>query len=319
MHFRKLGYTGLDISCIGFGTWQLGGKRWKAQSDEASINLLNHALDAGINLYDVADVYGQYQDENGYLQSRSQELLGKAFHNKRDRVIYSVKVGQFDEYSHRHNYKANRIVAQVQQSLRRLKTNYLDICLIHAPSIQSIINGRAIAVLQTLQAIGMVKYVGYSFEDEPEHVEASLNQAIDVIMLQYNLIDSSCKENIEKARLHGVGILAGGPFKRGYLTGKYDTIDDLPMDEDYWSLNSKLNPDKVIQTLKTVNSLKSDYGSAKALRENNLSHILDQAGVNSAVIGHTSPEEINDNISILDNYITQLKKSKKNIIINEEI
>lgn len=296
MLYRKLGNTGYDISVIGFGTWQLGGCRWEDLTEQDSLSLLTQANDLGVNIFDVAVIYGQYCDENKYLQSKSQERLGNAFEHRRDKVIYCLKLGQFDEYSHRHDYEPKRIIEQFTQSLRRLKTDYIDVCLIHAPSIHKIKDEKAITILQTLQAQGYIKAIGYSFEAEPEHVLAAVDQKIDVIMLQYNLIDQECKNAIELARLHGIGILAGGTYKRGYLTGKFRSINDLPMVDDYWKWNVNLNKFKVEANLKKVNNLLAQYGSAESLREKSLHFILEHAGVSSCIIGHRHIHEVIENI-----------------------
>ncbi|MBB70939.1 MAG: hypothetical protein CMF50_00905 [Legionellales bacterium] len=298
MKYRKLGNTGYDVSTIGFGTWQLGGHRWYADSDDEQIELLRKANDLGVNIFDVATVYGQYKDENNYLQSRAQERLGIAFENRRDKVIYCLKLGQFDEYSHRANYEPARLVEHFTQSLRRLKTDYVDICLIHAPSLQVIHDQQAITVLQTLQAQGYIKSIGYSFEAEPEHVHAALKQQIDVIMLQYNLLDKQCAEAIELARQHGIGILVGGPFKRGYLSGKFHTINDLPTEDDYWRWNVNLNPGKVNGLLNAVNKMITEhYKTPEKLREAAIGFILKQEGAASCIVGHRSIEEVIENIT----------------------
>lgn len=299
MKYRKLGHTGFDVSNIGFGTWQIGGGRWKSKSQVENVNLLRKANELGVNIFDVAVVYGQYQDERGYTQSRSQELLGEAFADRRDRVIYNLKLGQYEEYSHRHNYTPERLVDQFQQSLRRLKTSYIDICMVHAPSIKVIENEKAMTVLKTLQAQGLVKAVGYSFENEPQHAKAALKQDIDVIMLQNNLIDSDCDAVIELAEQQGVGILVGGPYKRGYLTGKYRSIADLPMEDQYWHWNVGYNKGKVEETLKQVNVLLEQCGSAENLRRAALSFILNKQNVASCVVGHRDIEEVIENIHLI--------------------
>ncbi|HVV69593.1 MAG TPA: aldo/keto reductase [Gammaproteobacteria bacterium] len=296
MLYRKLGYTGFDTSLLGFGTWQLGNQRWALPANTDSVRLLQEAHDLGVNVYDVAVVYGQYLDTQGYLQSKSQEILGKAFAKQRDRVIYCLKLGQFDEYSHRHDYNPKRLVEQFQQSLRRLQTDYVDICLIHAPSLQEVKSQKAISVLQTLQALGHIRMIGYSFEAEPEHTLHAIQQQIDVIMLQYNLLDQECASAIEQARLHGVGVLAGGPFKRGYLTGKYRNLGELPAEDDYWQWNLKLNKNKIQQQLLRVNALLDEYGSPENLRHAALQFILNQAGVASCIVGHRSIAEVKENL-----------------------
>ncbi len=300
MQYRKLGYTGYDVSEIGFGTWQIGGERWSANSEDERIELLRKSNDLGVNIFDVAVVYGQYIDIEGNLYSRSQELLGKAFGSRREQVIYCVKLGQFDEYTHRHDYDPKRVVYQFQQSLKRLKTDYIDICLIHAPSIEDVKSEKAITVLKTLQALGYVKCIGYSFEAEPEHTEIAINQSIDVIMLQYNLIDQACKDVIEKARLKGIGTLVGGPFKRGYLTGRFVNITDLPTEDDYWRWNINLNKGKVEAILSRIKNLLSYYGDEKTLRQENLDFILKEPNACSCIVGHRKLEEVIENINAID-------------------
>jgi aryl-alcohol dehydrogenase-like predicted oxidoreductase len=294
--FRKLGNTGFDVSTVGFGTWQIGGGRWKSASPAEYIKLLRYARDLGINIFDTAVVYGQYTNERLNLQSRSQELLGEAFRDCRDRVFYCVKVGQFDEYSHRAQFDANRLVDQVTQSMRRLRTDYLDICLIHAPTLIDVRRGIAIEIARTLQALGLVRAVGYSFEAEPEHVRVALEQRIDIIMLQYNLIDDQCAAVLRQAQDHGVGVLVGGPYKRGYLTGQFNQLEDLPQEDDYWRWNVAYNAGKVAGILERVRGLMKEHPNVVAFRCHALRFVLDAPGVCSAIVGHRSAEEIRENL-----------------------
>lgn len=298
--YRKLGNTGFDVSEISFGTWQIGGKRWHGPSDSESVKLLQESRELGVNLFDVAVVYGQYKDKQGNMQSRSQELLGEAFESTRDNVIYCLKLGQFDEYTHRHDFNPERIVDQFSQSLRRLKTDYIDIGLIHAPTLDKVKDGRAISILQTLRALGKIRAIGYSFENEPNHVNEAITQDIDVIMLQYNLLDNDCEDSIKKASDHGVGILVGGPFKRGYLTGEYQTIEDIESQpDDYWKWNLRYNKGKVEQLLGRVNAQLDQVESPSELRRKSLEFVLSQP-VSSAVIGHRSLVEVKENISLME-------------------
>lgn len=295
--FRKLGNTGFDVSTIGFGTWQIGGGRWQRISTPQAVKLLREANDLGVNIFDAAVVYGQYPDARGCLQSRSQEMLGRAFHDRRENVFYCTKVGQYDEYSHRSSFDAHRLVEQVQQSMRRLRTDYLDICLVHAPSLHDVRRGAAIDIVRTLQALGMVRAIGYSFEAEPEHVRTALEQRVDVIMLQYNLIDDSCTEALREAQDRGVGVLVGGPYKRGYLSGRFSMIEDLPQEDDYWRWNVTHNPGKVEETLERVQRLMKAHADATTFRRRVLRFVLDAPGVCSAIIGHRSIEEVMENLA----------------------
>jgi aryl-alcohol dehydrogenase-like predicted oxidoreductase len=294
--YRKLGRTGFDVSALGFGTWQLGGERWRPVPEDEALRLLRFSRDLGINIFDAAVVYGQYSDSNDSPQSRSQELLGKAFGPAADDVFICTKVGQYDEYSHRGNFTASRLVEQVRQSMRRLRTDVLDICLVHAPSLWEVRDGLAIEVLKTLQAVGWIRAIGYSFENDPHGVMASLEQPVDVIMLQYNLLDRECEDAIDRAAERGVGVLAGGPFKRGYLTGRYKSLEDIPVEDDYWRWNLRRNPRKVSAILQAVASVAEHTTGAADLRTQALRHVLRKPGVASAIVGHRTTEEVVENM-----------------------
>jgi aryl-alcohol dehydrogenase-like predicted oxidoreductase len=297
VQYRKLGNTGYDVSTIGFGTWQIGGGRWAASSFDERVQLLRGALELGVNVYDAAVVYGQYTDDEGRVECRAQELLGAAFEDRRDRVIYCVKIGQFDEITHRSLYEPGRLVEQFRRSLRRLRTDHVDICLIHAPSLHDVRQGRALAVVQTLQAMGLVRAVGYSFEAEPEHVQTALEQRVDVLMFQYNLLDSQCAEVLREAAVRGVGVLVGGPFKRGYLSGRFRGLPDLPIHEDdYWAWNVAKNPGKVLGILSRVDELLRRHGSPAALRRAALQHVMAQPAAASAIVGHRELSEVVENL-----------------------
>ena len=296
--YAKLGRTGLDCSRLGFGTWQIGGGRWKGIGEENSIGLLRHASKSGINIFDAAIVYGQYRGELNERRSRSLELLGKAFgREQREKTIFCLKLGQLEEYSHRATYQPRNMVDEFHRALRELKTDYVDICLIHAPSLGEVRDGRALAVVQTIQAMGAVRFIGYSFEAEAEHAKIALTQDIDVMMFQYNLLDVECADIFGLANERGVGTLIGGPFKRGYLSGEFEKLEDLPSEDDYWAWNVRYSPDKVKMILAKVSELKKSSGNARELRKKGLRQILRQAGANCAIVGHRTVEEITDNVN----------------------
>lgn len=302
MDYRKLGRTGYDLSTLGFGTWQLGGGRWQSLPEDESVTLLQSAAQLGVNIYDAAAVYGQYQDATGRLTSRSLELLGKAFGSGslRESTAICLKLGQFDEVAHYADYTPRRVVGQLQYALKLLQREVIDICLIHAPSLHEVMDGRALAVVQTIKALGLAKAVGYSFENEPEHAALAIQQGVDVIMLQYNLLDSQCASVLDEVWDSGVGVLVGGPFKRGYLSGQYRQLSDFPRTDDYWNRNVTINPGKVSSILDRTNALLDQAGSPAALRRKALAHILAKPAVASVIVGHRKLEEVSDNVAAIN-------------------
>lgn len=296
MNYTKLGRTGLDCSRLGFGTWQIGGGRWKGLERAESVSLLHHALACGVNIFDGAIVYGQYRGQLNERRSCSLELLGQAFEGAmRQQAIICLKLGQVDEYSHRAIFQPRSMVDELHRALRELRTDYVDICLVHAPSLHEVREGQALAVVQTIQAMGDAKFVGYSFEAEPEHAELALSQGIDVVMLQYNLLDQECARIFDLASERGVGVLVGGPFKRGYLSGRFDKAEDLPDEDDYWKWNLRYTRHKVDDILARAARLKEEAGGARELRMKALAFILRHPSVASAIVGHRTQEEVTDN------------------------
>ncbi|OJV16389.1 MAG: hypothetical protein BGO21_26180 [Dyadobacter sp. 50-39] len=315
MEYRKLGRTGLDCSVLGFGTWQIGGGRWKGMHLDESISLLTSAFASGVNIFDVAVVYGLYHGKINERRSHSLELLGKAFKGyDRSKIIINLKIGQIDEYSHRAAYDPRNLISQVKAALSQLETDYIDICLIHAPSIAEIKDRIGLTVLETLRELGIVRFIGYSFEAQPRHAEMALTQNVDVVMLQYNLLENDCESIFKMAEEHGTGILVGGPFKRGYLTGKYDTIHDLPAEDDYWAWNLRYCTQKVNETLKKVALLKEKVGGASELRYNAIAHILQHPAASSIIVGHRSLDEVIENQTAASKILTE----KTNSLINDE-
>lgn len=301
MKYGKLGRTGLDCSRLGFGTWQIGGGRWKGLERSESVALLRHALTAGVNTFDAAAVYGQYRGEVNERRSCSLQLLGEAFGGPQSsEVIICLKLGQIDEYSHRAIYSPRNMVDELHRALKELRRESVDICLVHAPTLNEVRDGRALGVVQTIQAMGAARFVGYSFEAEPEHARVAIEQDVDVIMLQYNLLDQECAEVFDLAGDRGVGMLVGGPFKRGYLSGQFDRLEDLPMADDYWAWNRRYTREKVEKLLTKAATLKAEAGGAHELRAKALRHILQHSSAASAIVGHRTREEVTENAGIID-------------------
>ncbi len=344
MKYTKLGRTGLDCSRLGFGTWQIGGERWKGLDAKDSVSLLHHAVEEGVNTFDAAIVYGQYRSELNERRSHALELLGQAFGGgkKREEVIICLKLGQLDEMSHRAIYQPQRMVEELNRALKELKTDYVDICLVHAPSIHEVKDGRSLSVVQTIQAMGKARFTGYSFEAEPEHARIAMSQGIDVMMFQYNLLDEECESIFDLAHDYGIGCLIGGPFKRGYLTGRFDKTEDLPLEDHYWSAhgmqhlthgtahmsvnefhdalgltkpgdvivyaigNLGYSRDKVEETLAKVAALKQKAGGAQQLRKQCLQHILKHPAATAAIVGHRAKDEVTENALAVHEIINSL-------------
>ncbi len=228
MKYRTIGKTRLNASAVTFGAMGIGGGfRYPDADDDVSIRAIHAALDRGINIIDTAPVYGF---------GHSEELIGKAIRGRRDQVILSTKCGLWwgdDEGSYRftwdgHAVKRNlsprTIRLEVEDSLRRLQTDYIDIYYTHNPTCPPFLTPieDTIATLVSLRDEGKILAIGASnctVEDIRRYLSAD---AIEIVQLKYNLLERSVERDVlpiveaNKLSLH-----AYSPLAAGLLTGRF--------------------------------------------------------------------------------------------------
>lgn len=222
MEYRHLGKSGLRVSVIGLGTNQFGGK-----VDVAGTNdIISAALEAGINFFDTADVY---------QQGRSEEFIGKALKGRRDKALIATKVffrvgdGPNDQSASRYH-----IMAGVEASLRRLKTEYIDLYQIHRWDQETPIE-ETMGALDDLVRQGKVRYIGASnfsgWQLTWSNALAELRGWSKFVSIQphYHMLEREIeKELIPACDYFGIGILPYFPLAGGFLTGKYQEGQPAP-------------------------------------------------------------------------------------------
>jgi aryl-alcohol dehydrogenase-like predicted oxidoreductase len=162
MRYRTLPNTGVTVSEVGFGLWTTSTGWWGETSDDDAVTMLREALDLGITTFDAADTYG-----NG----RSEEQLAAAFGTQRERVVYATKFG-YDWYGHAGERKGQNEIEQdfsepfvryaLEQSLRRLKTDYIDVYQMHNARMEQVLDGSLVALLEAFVAEGKIRTWGVS-------------------------------------------------------------------------------------------------------------------------------------------------------------
>ena len=222
MEYRYLGKSGLKVSVIGLGTNNFG-RRLDA---DASALVINHALDMGVNMIDTSNSYG-----DGY----SEEYIGRALKGKRDKAIIGTKVSStVGEGPNDGGNSRQHIMAAVEDSLRRLKTDYIDLYQIHW-------HDPHVPIEETLRALddlirqGKVRYVGCSNFTAWQVCEAAwtsktlgISEFVSV-QPQYSLMDREIEgELVPFCEIYGVGILPYYPLANGFLTGKYRRGQNAP-------------------------------------------------------------------------------------------
>jgi aryl-alcohol dehydrogenase-like predicted oxidoreductase len=213
MQPRSLGNTSLSVSPIGFGAFKIGrnqntkyAESYALPDDQAVDRLLGGVLDLGITYIDTAPAYGT-----------SEQQIGRAIAHRRGEFTLSTKVGEvFEEGRSRYDFSAGAVRASIERSLARLKTDVLDIVLIHSngDDVQIQDATDVVAELQALKRRGLVRAIGMSGK-----TEAGARRALDwadAIMVEYHLHDPSCADVMTAAAERGVGVIV----KKGLASGK---------------------------------------------------------------------------------------------------
>lgn len=212
MNYRKLGNTDLKVSEVSFGTWAIGGS-WGQTNDEESLKALNRAMEAGVNFFDTADVYGD---------GHAEQLLAKATKGKEDEIHIATKFCRAGDIFDPETYSEKTVRNYVENSLKRLERERIDLYQIHCPPLEIIKDGRVFEVLDQLQQEGKIRYYGVSVETVEEGLVAMQNPNVRALQVIFNIFrQKPLDELFPVAKEKGVGILARVPLASGLLTGKF--------------------------------------------------------------------------------------------------
>jgi aryl-alcohol dehydrogenase-like predicted oxidoreductase len=223
MHYRKLGKTGLTVSEIGFGAWAIGGPSgasgtplgWGKTSDDESLAAIRRARELGVTFFDTADSYGF---------GRSESLLGIVLSRKREDVVIATKVGVARDADGRlrKDFSREHIQYAVDGSLKRLRTDYIDLYQLHNPTIADLRRDDIHEAMDRLQEVGKIRFWGVSVSTPEEGIEVIRNGWGYALQVLYNAINQApAKELFPLAKEKGYGIIARVPLASGLLSGKY--------------------------------------------------------------------------------------------------
>jgi aryl-alcohol dehydrogenase-like predicted oxidoreductase len=235
--------TGKKIHRIGFGAWQLGNTEfWGHMSVEEGIELVDAAIKQGINLFDTAP---------GYASGLSETILGLAIKDRREQVVINTKFGHTAEGET--DFSVFSLRDQIQSSLGRLQTDYLDSIVLHNPSMD-ILEGKTTHVqeLKKLKEEGLIRSFGVSI-DTLEEMDAVLNHLdIDVIEILFNVFFQEPALLFEKAHDLGIAIIAKVPLDSGWLSGKYDEESEFEGIRSRWDDQTIERRASLVKDLKAI-------------------------------------------------------------------
>jgi aryl-alcohol dehydrogenase-like predicted oxidoreductase len=303
MEYKKVGRTGLKVSAIGIGSMTVG-----AQVSEAdTIKIVDMAFERGINLFDTA---------NAYAGGRSEEIIGKAIKNKRLAIVLATKVG------HRQGTGPNdlglsrkHIIRALEDSLRRLDTDYIDIYYAHIPDDSTPIE-ETLRAFDTLVKQGKVRYIAcsnYSVWRLCKALSVSLQNGLarfDCIQSPYNLISRDIEyELLPCCASEGIGVTAYSPLAAGLLTGKYDP-GKVPAFNTRFSLEKYGSGAKELywssinfQAVKHLKQIAEARGWS--LAQFSLAWILNNPLISSAIVGISSTKQLEENFGAVDLKFTE--------------
>ena len=224
MRYRQFGNTDLLVSEIGFGAWAIGGGAmigttsigWGDADDQESIKAIHASLDAGINFFDTADIYGL---------GHSEELLGKTIGKQKDIYIATKggNVSRNEQFTT--DYSKEHLIKACEASLRRLKRDNIDYYQLHSARVKQLEEGHCIQAMQQLQQQGKIRYWGLSlntFDPLPEAeylLQHHMGQGFQLVL---NMINQKALSLLPPAAEKGYGIIARMALQFGLLTGKFD-------------------------------------------------------------------------------------------------
>ncbi len=296
MKYRKLGKTGIEVSVIAFGAWQAGGPPfWENTDEKVSIKAVKTALEHGINLFDTAPIYGF---------GRSERIIGKALKPCRKNIRIATKCGLVweaeDMKSVNNNLKPKSIREEVEESLRRLDTDYIDIYQIHWPSQGDPIEATMEELLK-LKREGKILAIGVSNFSVELLSKAMETATVDSVQPKYNMLEREAEDTLLPfCNEHDIGVLAYSPLASGLLTGKYSSSSSF----DDWRGKGNFGifrEDTIGEAYKKVEKLgKTAENIGVSLKHMSLNWVLANSAVTSVLVGIKEPVHISDNVACLE-------------------
>ncbi len=302
MEYRPLGDSGLLVSPICLGTMTFGSPVGEAES----INLIHAAIDAGINFIDTANVYEGYKRFLGSPGGVSEEIVGKALKDRRDKMILATKVGApIGPGPQDRGLSAVHILREVDRSLKRLQTDTIDLYIIHWPD-------KTVPLEQTLTAIdtahrqGKIRYFGMSNHSAAEMCEmlwlADQHGGPKVVSSQipFSLLRREFQHDLPFCARHGIGVTPYQSLQGGLLTGKYRRGQPLPKNSraaekpDWiWKID-----DALFNRLEAIDGLAKELGVPTS--QYALAWTLTQPAMTSPIVGVKSVAQIEDAVNAID-------------------
>jgi aryl-alcohol dehydrogenase-like predicted oxidoreductase len=296
MEYRPFGRTGLRVSAIGFGCWEVGGGYGQVDAS-AFAHAVGRALDLGINCFDTAEGYGF---------GASERALGQALGRRREDAIIVTKFGMaYRDMPNLRDSSRERVLASIDKSLKHLGTDWVDVYLIHWPDRRTPFE-ETMTALEDVVRDGKVRFVGVS-NFKRDEIDACMGvRRVDVLLYGWNMFDRRMQRDIfPYAEEQGMGVMAYGSLAFGLLTGTFTEDMDFGA-EDWRARQGKMGSIKMFEALfgaetfprnvRVVEELKgmaARYG--RSLPQLALRWTMSNPVISTALVGCRTVAEVEDN------------------------
>jgi aryl-alcohol dehydrogenase-like predicted oxidoreductase len=306
MELRSFGRTGVKVSPLCLGAMMFGD--WGNPDHDESISIIHRALDAGINFIDTADVYSR---------GESEEIVGKALSSpptRRDNVFLATKVhGTMGDDPNQFGNSRRWIVAEVESSLRRLKTDWIDLYQIHRPELDTDLD-ETLGALTDLVRAGKVRYIGSSTFPASQIVEAQWvaerrgRERFVCEQPPYSILVRGVEnEVLPTAQRHDMAVIPWSPLASGWLTGRYRKGQELPTSNratrlpQRFDMSLPANQSK-LEAADALAQLADEAGMS--LIHMALAFVVEHPAVTSAIIGPRTMEQLESQLGAADVQLT---------------
>jgi len=279
MNYRKLGKTGIMVSEVGMGCNRLGEK---SQPNGHWVNLVQHAADLGVTVFDTSESYGR---------GRSEEMIGHALGNRRD-VYIATKMSSWG--NGKRDFSAGRMMESVEGSLKRLRRDCIDIYQIHSPSREDMEKYDWANGMDRLKEQGKIRFVAVAVNSADDAVWLIEQDLVEVLQITYNIFETGAeKELFDVAEKRGVGLLCRMPLARGVLTGKFQSGQEIPEGHRaYLDGQRAVNRTKMIEDLRPIAAKYEDGMTGMAHH-----FCLTPRAISAIIPGARTIQQIEENVS----------------------
>jgi aryl-alcohol dehydrogenase-like predicted oxidoreductase len=300
MQYRKLGKTGLTISEISLGTWQVGGKWGSGFDDKLADSIIHKAIDNGINFIDTADVY-----EAGL----SEKAVGRVVKSRSEEIFVASKCGRQINPHTNEGYQPDILQKYVEDSLKRTGLEALDLIQLHCPPTEVYYRPEIFERFERLKEQGKIKNLGVSVEKVEEGIKAIEFDNVSTVQIIFNVFRQRPSELFfQEATKKNIGIIARVPLASGLLTGKFNSQTQFE-EGDHRNFNrngeafdkgetfSGIDFEKGLQA---VDELKKIFPDLDNLAPKALQWILQFKEISCIIPGASKEEHLLSNLSVYD-------------------